>query len=58
MDCYAPDRPAAVREFMEYTTAAIEHCHEVLARIDGPRAKVLVVKVPVPVMIRPEPSTN
>jgi len=58
LDCYLPDQPVAVREFMEYTAAAIGHCQDVLARIDGQRREVLVVKVPVPVNVLPEPSTN
>ena len=56
--CNGLDQSAAVREFMEYTGAAIGHCHEVLARMDGLPGKVLVVKVPVPVRRPPEPSIN
>lgn len=58
LECEAPDRAAAVHEFMGYSAAAIGHCQDVLARIEGRRREVLVVKVPVAVRKPPQPSVN
>lgn len=51
-----PDRSAAVREFMDVSDSIYDFCEEVRELVDGPPARILVVKVPV--RTPPRPSVN